>query len=287
MCAPFVPADSVPGQVTLGCGGVARNIAHNLRLMGHEVRLLSVLGSDVFGKICYEQCVELGLDMSLAERADDTRNGLYLCVNDCDGEMVTAVADMDIVDCITPKFLVQRVEAINWSSVVVADTNISATSLQWLIDHCTVPLVVDTVSTAKASRIVIAMQQSITRQLHTLKLNRHEALAVTGCGTLEGAGEWLKRLGVNHVYITLGSEGVYYTDRVSHEHLPAIPTQVVNTTGAGDAFVAGLVHGMFFDMTMSECAMLGLRAAHAALLTRETVNPDTHLIIKQRLKTNE
>ena len=41
LTAPFVPADSVPGQVTLGCGGVARNIAHNLRLIGHEVKFVT------------------------------------------------------------------------------------------------------------------------------------------------------------------------------------------------------------------------------------------------------
>ena len=61
LTAPFVPADSVPGQVTLGCGGVARNIAHNLRLMGHEVKFLSVFGGETFGEMCWRECQAIGL----------------------------------------------------------------------------------------------------------------------------------------------------------------------------------------------------------------------------------
>ena len=56
LTAPFVPADSVPGHVTLGCGGVARNIAHNLRLMGNEVRFVSIFGGDTFGRLCWQEC---------------------------------------------------------------------------------------------------------------------------------------------------------------------------------------------------------------------------------------
>ena len=274
MTAPLVERDSIPGQVSMSSGGVARNIAHNLRLLGHDVHLVSVLGGDIFGRICHEQCTELGLDLSLTERIDDMRNGLYLCVNDRQGDMVTAVADMDIVARINPEFLAQRINAINQSALVIADTNIAVDSLQYLLDHCMVPLMIDTVSTAKAPRIVQALQQCATHHLDTLKLNRQEALAVTGCDTVEEAASQLTALGVKHVYITLGSDGVYCTDGTQHEHLAAIATQVVNTTGAGDAFVAGLAHAAMNGIGWPDCGAWAQLAAHTALLTPMTVNPD-------------
>ena len=171
LTAPFVPADSVPGHVTMGCGGVARNIAHNLLLMGNDVKFVSVFGGDVFGEMCHRECEAIGLDLSLAERMDGQRNGLYLCVNDMFGEMRAAVADTDIIAHLTPAFLEQRIDAINGSAAVVADTNISVEALQYLIDHCKAPLLVDTVSTAKAPRVINALRQSATRRLHALKLN--------------------------------------------------------------------------------------------------------------------
>ena len=274
LTAPFVPADSVPGQVTLGCGGVARNIAHNLCLMGHEVKFVSVFGGETFGDMCWRECQAIGLDLALSERCEGQRNGLYLCVNDMYGEMRAAVADTDIIDHLTPTFLEGRIDVINNSAAVVADTNISIDSLQYLIDHCTVPLFIDTVSTNKAPRVITALQQSANKNLHGLKLNLQEAQAVTRCDTAQEAAAQLIALGVKQVYITLGSNGVYCSDGTFNQHLPAIPTHVVNTTGAGDAFMAGVVHALLQEMPLLDCAQVGLRAARATLLSQQTVNPD-------------
>jgi pseudouridine kinase len=274
LTAPFVPADSVPGQVTLGCGGVARNIAHNLRLMGHEVKFVSLFGGETFGEMCWRECQAIGLDLSLSERCEGERNGLYLCVNDQTGDMIAAVADTDIVDRITPEFLAERIDTINASAAVVADTNISSESLRFLIDHCTAPLFVDAVSTAKASRVIKALQQSESKCLHGLKLNLLEAQTVTRCDTAREAADYLTAMGVKEVYITLGSDGVYCSDSTRHEHFKAIPSRVINTTGAGDAFIAGIVHATIQEVSFPDSAQTGLRAAHATLLSHQTVNPE-------------
>ena len=279
LTAPFVPADSVPGQVTLGCGGVARNIAHNLRLMGHEVKFVSMFGGETFGEMCWRECQAIGLDLSLSERCEGLRNGLYLCVNDQTGDMIAAVADTDIIAHLTPEFLEARIADINRSAIVIADTNISTEALQYLIDHCTAPLMVDTVSTAKASRIIKALQQSQTHRLHALKLNLIEAQTVTGSDTASAAADKLTAMGVQKVYITLGADGVYCSDGIRHEHYKAIPTRVINTTGAGDAFIAGVAHAQIEQTPFPECTQTGLKAAHATLLSPQTVNPD----IKQYL----
>jgi len=274
LTAPFVPADSVPGQVTLGCGGVARNIAHNLRLMGHEVKFVSAFGGETFGEMCWRECQAIGLNLSLSERCEGMRNGLYLCVNDLTGDMIAAVADTDIVSCITPEFLEARIGAINSSALVIADTNISTDALQYLIDNCSAPLMVDTVSTAKAPRVIKALQQSRSQRLYALKLNLQEAQTVTHCPTAQEAADRLTAMGVEQVYITLGSDGVYCSDGTRHEHLKAIPSRVINTTGAGDAFIAGVAHAQMGDTPFPDCAQAGLKAAHATLLSLQTVNPD-------------
>ena len=274
LTAPFVPADSVPGRVTLGCGGVARNIAHNLRLMGHDVKFVSVFGGETFGEMCWRECQAIDLDLTLSERCEGMRNGLYLCVNDQTGDMIAAVADTDIISRITPEFLEARIPAINESTLVIADTNISTEALQYLIDHCTAPLMVDTVSTAKAPRIIKALQQSEKKSLNSLKLNLQEAQAVTHCSTAKEAADRLTAMGVEQVYITLGSDGVYCSDGTRHEHLKAIPSRVINTTGAGDAFIAGVAHARMQDTPVPDCAQTGLKAAHATLLSLQTVNPE-------------
>ena len=280
LTAPFVPADSVPGQVSMGYGGVARNIAHNLRLMGHDVKFVSVFGEEPFGNMCWSECQTIGLDLTLSERRKEMRTGIYLCINNQMGEMIAAVADTDIIDSITPEFLDARIGTINHSALVIADTNISAEALRYLIDCCTAPFMVDAVSTTKATRVTTALQQSNARRLNVLKLNRQEALAVTHCGTVESSVDCLLGMGVGQVYVTMGSEGAYCSDGTHHCHYDAIPATVANTTGAGDAFVAGVAHAQLCGTAFPDCALTGLRAAHAALLTTQTVNPDMSRYIK-------
>ena len=280
LTAPFVPADSVPGHVTLGCGGVARNIAHNLRLMGNEVRFVSIFGGDTFGRLCWQECQDIGLDLTLSERRHDMQGGLYLCVNDQTGDMIAAVADTDIVNHITPSFLEDRLGDINASTAVVADTNLPIATLQYLIDRCTAaPLFVDAVSTAKAPRVIKALQHSQTHHLHALKLNLLEAQSITHCHTASDAAKCLTGMCVHEVYITLGGDGAYCSDGVTDDHQRAIPTRVINTTGAGDAFMAGIVHATLRQIPFPQRVLTGIQAAHATLLSLQTVNPDLNAYI--------
>ena len=279
LTAPFVHADSIPGHVDMGCGGVARNIAHNLCLLGHHVRFVSIFGGDAFGAMCHRECKDIGMDLALSECDKDARNGLYLCVNDLSGDMVVAVADTEIIDRITPEFLAARLEAINASDAVVADANLPTESLRFLLDECRVPLFIDTVSTAKAVKVVEAMRQAEAPHLHTLKLNSMEAFAITPCGTVGEAAAWLHKLGVEHVYITLGAGGVLASSHEVREEIPALPVTVVNTTGAGDAFLAGVVHAFVCGSPFPSTARTGLAAARATLLSPRAVNEEISTLL--------
>ena len=54
--SPLVSSDSNPGTVRVSLGGVGRNIAHNLSLMGTDVRLLTAYGDDVHGQRIAASC---------------------------------------------------------------------------------------------------------------------------------------------------------------------------------------------------------------------------------------
>lgn len=278
--AEFIGGDSIPGAVTMGCGGVARNIAHNLRLLGNEVKFVSLFGGDTFGEMCWSDCQRLGFNLSMSIRREESRNGIYLCVNDLGGDMIAAVADTEIIDHLTPEYLSQHIDGINDSAAVVADTNISQDALVYLIDHCRVPLLVDAVSTAKAPRVIEALRKSESQRLHTLKLNMMEALAVTDYDTADRAALELAEMGVENVYITLGSHGAYCSNGEMNEHFNSLPVdEVVNTTGAGDAFLAGVTHALVNKLPFPLTAQFGLKTALATLLTPLSVNPELASIV--------
>ena len=270
----FIAADSNPGHVEIGYGGVARNIAHNLALLGTRSQLLTIFGGDLFGGLLWDYCKQQGIDIHLSEKQTPLRSGIYLCINNHGGEMIAAVADTEAIRAITPEWLAQRSGEINLSDFVVADTNISEDAIHYLLENSTAPLLIDGVSTTKAHRVMNALRRCKLPYLHSLKLNLKEALAVTGATTYAEAAQKLLDAGVAHVYITLGGEGVYCRNAAEEWLFPALPGDVVNTTGAGDAFLAGVVFALAKGLQFPQTAQYGLMAARATLMSPKAVNPD-------------
>ena len=188
--------------------------------------------------------------------------------------MIAAVADTEIIRMITPEWLAKRGGEINQSDFIVADANISEDAIAYLMTQSTAPLLLDGVSSTKAHRILNALRRSKLPYLHTLKLNLKEALAVTSTTSYAEAAQQLINLGVAHVYITLGAEGVYCRNAAEEWLFPALPGDIVNTTGAGDAFLAGVVYALTKDIQFPQTAQYGLMAARATLMSTKAVNPE-------------
>jgi ribokinase len=63
--------------------------------------------------------------------------------------------------------------------------------------------------------------------------------------------------GVKIVAVKLGSDGCYVTDGRERHLIEAFNVEVVDTTGAGDAFCAGFLYGLLNDKSLLECGKLG------------------------------
>ena len=238
--APLVARDSNPGRVRISLGGVGRNIAHNMSLLGVDVRLLTAFGDDLHAQRVAASCGELGIDISHALQVPGGTTSTYLFLNDVDGDMALGLSDMDICERITPAYLASNLSLLNNAQVIVADTNIPAESLQYLVTHCTPPVFVDPVSTAKARKV-----QPVLGRVHTLKPNRIEAELLSGVqitdeASLRLAASRLLETGLHRVFISLGTQGVFAADQKEMLMQPCIPAQMRNATGAGDAFMAAL-----------------------------------------------
>ena len=271
--APLVAADSNPGTVSISLGGVGRNIAHNLALLGTNVHLLSAYADDVNGERVAASCSELGIDLSHALRVLGGTTSTYLYLTDEKGEMALAVSDMEICKKITPAYLAAQLPLLQNAQVVVADTNLPEESLQYLADNCTAPLFVDPVSTVKAKKLL-----PILGKVHTLKPNRLEAELLSGVAIhnradLDRAADALMSKGLHRLFISLGAEGVYAAMGDQRLVLPNLPGSMVNTTGCGDAFMAALVWAYLEGMDLEQTALAGLAAGSIAMESSQTINP--------------
>ena len=269
----LVGEDSNPGEVMTSLGGVGRNIAHNMSLMGLDVRLLSAYGDDINGERVAASCSELGIDLSNALRVPGASTSTYLYITDPDGEMALAVSDMEVCKKITPEYLSKNLALLQNAQVVVADANIPQESLEFLADNLFVPLFVDPVSTVKAEKV-----RKILPKIHTLKPNKIEAELLSGVKIeneedAEKAAKALIEKGVRRVFISMGSKGVFAATAKESLWHGIIPGKMVNTTGCGDAFMGALVWAYLEGMNLEDTAAAGLAAGSIAMESDETINP--------------
>lgn len=272
--APLVNADSNPGRVSMTLGGVGRNIAHNLSLMGTDVRMMTAYGDDTYGQKIVASCSELGIDLSHALRLPGCATSTYLYIADHQGEMALAVSDMEICKRIAPVYLAANLPLLQNAQVVVVDANIPVESLIYLAENCTAPLFCDPVSTIKAEKL-----RPILHRIHTLKPNRLEAELLSGVKIetkqdAEKAAQALLDMGVRRVFISMGADGVCAAMEGQQLWLENIPGNMVNTTGCGDAFMAALVWAYLQGYDLRQTALAGLAAGSIAMESAETINPN-------------
>ena len=271
--APLVTGDSNPGRVRISVGGVGRNIAHNLRLLGLPVTFLTALGRDAHGDRVAAECAMAGMDCERILRTHEDSTSTYLYIADERGDMRLAVSDMEICRLISPEYLSEQKDLLEEASAVVLDANLSPESIRYLSEVCAAPVFADPVSVAKAERL-----RGSLAGIHTLKPNRLEAEALSGVPLrspedLPRAADALLEKGLQRVFISLGREGVYARDRDQGLLIPCCPARAVNMTGAGDAMMAGLVWSFLKNLPLAESARAAAAAAAIAVEYRHTVNP--------------
>jgi pseudouridine kinase len=91
------------------------------------------------------------------------------------------------------------------------------------------------------------------------------------------AAQALVGLGVQIAIVTLGATGLVYATSKESGHIPALQSEVVDLTGAGDALTAAVIMALLNDIPIDEAVRLGTSAAALTLQCRETVCPSLSL----------
>lgn len=281
--------DSNIGNVEMSLGGVGRNIGENLVKLGVDTRLISVIGNDIYGERILKAAKDTGLNMEDTLILEGKDTSIYLCILDHEGDMEIAISSMDIYDNMNIDFIESKRKIIEDAGLCIIDTNIPKDVIEYMVTNFrNVDFFLDTVSTAKTEKI-----KDLIEYFHTIKPNKLEVEILTGIKIsseedLQKAAKFLHETGIKQVFITLGKDGVFYSDGRDMEHIKSTPIEMVNATGAGDAFVAALAYGYMNKMPIKEVAKLAMYASIVALSHEDTINPNMSIEeIKLKMKENE
>ncbi|KQQ91715.1 carbohydrate kinase [Massilia sp. Leaf139] len=274
---PLMMGTSNPASAVESFGGVARNIAENLARMGAAVSLVTAVGNDSSGRALLDHAAGAGIDTRGALKLDDAGSGTYTAVLDADGQMAVALADMALYDRITPAFLDLRRQQRASASLIVADLNLPQDAIATLRRDAAadgVMLVIVAVSEPKMGRLPPSLQGLRLLILNAGELAARVGRALTSDADLAAACAELQAQGAQDVVVTLGARGVLFTTADGVAHLDAPPAEVVDVTGAGDAFAAAVclsLQDAGADLALA--CRRGLQLASLTIGCRETVCP--------------
>ena len=270
---PLLLKDSNPGEISMSSGGVGRNIAENIARLSIPTKIFSYVGSDALGNFLIESTQKANVDTSYINRHPTLPTSQYLSVLDDKNDMLVSISDMRIINEMTVDDIKSHGNTLNQSSVIVIDTNIPIDVIEYVTKEFShIPLFLDTVSIAKASKII-----HLIGKFHTVKPNRLESELITGIkitdesSMLKVAKNLFDR-GCKQIFITLGEEGVFYFDGKDYGKYTQEKIEVVSANGAGDAFVAGMVYGFLKLNSIKETVKYASVAAMIALKSKNTIS---------------
>jgi pseudouridine kinase len=262
LAARHIPATSNPGEVSFSPGGVARNIAHNLAVLGVGVGLISAIGNDAAGQMLREVTAGAGVDMSMGVDCDEA-TGTYVAVLSETGELITAVNAMSILERLTWERVYAHADRLRAAKLVIADCNLSEDVLRGLAKHYGAKLVIEPVSVPKSAKLVSVLKHS---SIFLATPNLDQLKAMTGTDDVEQGSARLLAAGLANIVVHLGSKGSLVNGR--DVTAPLSSNMIADVTGAGDAAVAGLAFGLLRGYDLKQSARFGQAAAALKLTSR-------------------
>jgi pseudouridine kinase len=255
-CNNMLLATTNDAIATKTAGGVGRNIAHQLSIIGVPVQLISVFGNDSDGDWLKKICTEAGVKLD-ASITKEGLSGKYTGILNVDGSLFTALLTHAAIELITPQHLEKHSALLKTASYLLADANVSVSSITWLIafsKETGIPLIIEPVSVPPARKL----KDLPLEGLYLITPNEDElpVLCSEKAFLTQLQVEALLEKGIQNIWLHNGKQGsaLYNKEKTITLHAPDI--EVVDCTGAGDGSLSGFLLGKYLGKNDLDCLKL-------------------------------
>jgi fructokinase len=235
-------------------GGDPANVARGLARLGARAGWMSAVGDDPFGAYLLDALAADGVDVSQARRIPRRQTGVCFVALDAAGQPSFVGYGQPDASC--------YFEAAWIDTRYVGSARILHFSSSSLVPEPARSATLAAVGAARAAEHLVAFDVNLrlhlwedraralaaVRQvvggLDVVKASAEEAKVLTGVGDPLGAAQALRRWGAALAVVTLGAQGAAFSSDRAEGTVPGFAVELVDATGAGDAFQAGLLHAL-------------------------------------------
>ncbi|MBD3194146.1 MAG: hypothetical protein GF317_03765 [Candidatus Lokiarchaeota archaeon] len=246
------------GGVRFVPGGSAANIASNCAMLGLNSAYIGILGDDFSAHICMEDMEKRGVDLSNIKKVKEDNTAFSVILKTEWGKDRSILAYKGANDLLTPKDVKEElfddIKSFAWTSLTKED---SCKAIDKAID----------LTKDKNGLIYAAPSMSIIKnnskwanilisKSDILSFNKEEAQAFTKRKDSMNIIKDLSDLGLKLICITDGSNGSIISDGENVIKSNVYDGQVEDTTGAGDAFLSGILVSKMRNIPLHKMAKI-------------------------------
>ncbi len=268
----YMPLERNVGDVQVVAGGVCRNVAENLSMLGHEAKFVSMVDDNGMGAQVRDDLKRLGVNVEHVISAPGGM-GMWLAILDENGNLAGSISRQ-------PDFSALEAYLKQNGDAIVAATD---------------GLALEFDMNAEISGMVMALAKKHNKPVYTIvgnmgvilqhpeylhdvacficnemeagRLFREDLTAATPEETLKTLQKGSVLVGIPSMVVTMGPRGAVYVDNTTGEFgfCPPMDVDVVDTTGAGDAFFTAAVATLMRGAPLSQAVQEGTRLAARTL----------------------
>lgn len=246
----------VSNKLEIGVGGKATNVSVALSKLGVNSYLIARIGKDEFGHFAIQKLQEFGVMtlLSLSERTGITFIVVDKESNNTMFNFLGANEELCIED------IENHRDIINNSDIVFFQAGVNPKILEYLKKN--------------NNNIFVELTEPIDSELLNgikyVSLNESEAIKVTGEKNLEIALSKINSMGIEHIFLKRGSKGSMYCSKDTQIYCEPFNINPIDTTGAGDAFSAGIIYSLLNSFTLKETLRFANACGALACLKKGT-----------------
>lgn len=282
----FIPVDQRNESYLKSPGGAPANVSVGIARLGAKSTFIGKVGNDQLGHFLVETLRENEVDTTYMSFTEEVKTGFTLVTNKDDGDREFEFYIQPSADSLLKKedissapFLTSKIFHFGTISLIdqpVKDATLHAVKLAKQNDmiisfdpNIRLPL---WHSKQTARETVLAMLEDVD----VLKLSEEELELITKTESLEEGISRLEKYQIPFIIVTHGAEGSYVITKNSKTHVSAMDVTAVDTTGAGDAFVSGILYCLnksdsnLNDITLKQASEYAQFASISAGLTVTT-----------------
>jgi len=256
----------VGSDFDMGPGGKGSNQAVGVARLGAQAHLAAIIGADKLGEIAIDLYAREGVETTWLRRATEMPTGVgFIILNEAGENGI--ILDMGANELMDASYVDQVEPQIARSDVVISVLEIPVEAAARAMALGKKHGVRTILNPAPAT----ALDEALLQNVDTLTPNETELRILMGLApddptpTVESARQ-LRTRGVDNLVVTMGEKGALILTEDGQETVPGLPVDAVDTTGAGDAFNAGLAVALAEGRSLPAAARFANRCGAIACL---------------------